>query len=235
MQIAELVLEYLKTLAWPVVVLIIACKVLPHITRLLKRITEEAQEVSAMYKDLTIQAQFTKLATASRAKSGDIDKALERNDVQEARRLAQQSITEADQAMLQGFKQLGELLPVKPSFKDRVALERALHTIASNLSLDDLYKLARSSSDAERAVAAASLCVKLREDTEHVPELINTLHQLLKDTASIVKFYAILASHSLPDDAIDGVLWDQVLDLHLHDPDEGVRRVARQFLEAKEH
>jgi hypothetical protein len=146
-EIAKLVLEYLKVLAWPALIAWLALRYKTHIERLLTRFTDESEEIEAKF--LGLSAKFRKQITD--IAESPVDSSQSRIDISRASALARDQI-----------RVLADVFFSKPH-KRRVEAATEIQELSRLLTLNDIVELASSPIAGERVAAG----IALREHLKH--------------------------------------------------------------------
>jgi hypothetical protein len=124
MDIAQLILEYLKALVWPVVVVFLVIRYHGYVDRFLKRLTEETDEINSSFLGLT--AKFRKEITALSA-SLPTDKESAKVGLQTKLR---EFVRDQFRVLSTGF--------FTKSLSERVRLAKQVAELSVDLSVEDL-------------------------------------------------------------------------------------------------
>jgi hypothetical protein len=216
MEIAALVLEYIKVLIWPLVALILVWRYKQQLDLFVKRLTEETEEISSSLLGLT--AKFRKEVTkVSAGLSGDNQSMKEDLD---------KAVREFAKAQ---FRLLGSTFFNQPlSVRRQVAKEVA--ELSKELSLEDLLEFAQSALPGERVGAGIGLRKRLMVSGELAQDerVSEALARGLLDSNSRVRYRfvdAISENRKL-------VLRfrDELRELAAHDNNKAVRSKAKDAL-----
>jgi hypothetical protein len=217
-EVAQLVLEYLKVLVWPAVAVWVALRYRRHLDRLIERITTETEEVEAKF--LGLSAKFRKQIT--RNAQGTSKTGSTRLD----ERTSQTAVLAAEQVRL-----LADIFFSRP-LTDRQAAAREVQQLAPLLRLEDVFALADSSLPGEHVAAG----IALREHILKTPSLaeqndvIEALKRGLSDPLSRVRYRFVRAAA-----ATQGLLQafrDSLERIAKEDNDAAVRQEAAKVLDA---
>ena len=189
MDIAELVLDYVRALVWPALVLLLLIRFRGGIRNFLDRLAGESQELTAAGFGFEISAKFREqLATLSEQSETANPEELRQSVRQAARSLARD-----------------EFLALTSDFGDmpisaRRQAAQALAEVAESMELEQLLEFADSSIAGQRVGAAIGLRVHLQRDetTRQDERVAAALARLLGDRSSLVRYRAAEAVRALP-------------------------------------
>jgi hypothetical protein len=222
LEVAKLVLECVKALVWPAIVVILLIVYRDYISKLLQRVAEESEEISAF-------GIATKLGTVAKKVSRAAVQASEGDN--EALQVNLREITKdiRDSARY-SFRKISSALYGPPSATRKKAA-REISEIAPALTLDDVLEFAESPLAGERIGAA--IC--LREKIESSPALAENklvekaLGDLLNDVSSQVRYRAVQAVGANLSLLVP--LGDNLLEIAMLDDSKEVRRETKEILE----
>jgi HEAT repeat protein len=188
--VAELILDFVRALVWPALVVFVVFRFRRGIGDFLGRIAGESHEFSASAFGLEVTAKFQE-------KIADLAEQSENADPEELRESLRQTARdfgrEQFQAITANFAEL--------SFPARRGAAESLRVITENIELGDLLEFARSPNSGERTGAAIGLRVHLANSAaaRNTPDVIGVLRDLLRDRSSLVRYRAAEAVRAVPD------------------------------------
>jgi hypothetical protein len=219
MDVAELVLDYVRTLVWPALVLVVLVRFRRGIGDFLQRIAGESQEFSASGFGVGFTAKFQeRLATlAEQAQTADPEE-LRESVTRAARDLGRDQF----QALAADFAEL--------SLAGRRQAVAGLAEVADGMEIGELVEFAGSPITGERVGAAIGLGVHLQrqENLRRDPAVTAALRALLLDRSSLVRYRAAEAARRAPE--IAQRLESELRSLAHADRNKQVREMARRAL-----
>lgn len=221
MDIANLVLEFLKALIWPSILLLIAIRYRRPLDRLITRFCEETEEITS--KSLGITAKFRSavdnLSEISRKLPEDQQEV--RAAIDDTRRdLIQNQIRE----LSKNFFRLG--------FSGRGKTANLIYNLATEVDLDFVLQLSKSESPGERV--ASGVCIKalLTEGDTLIRDerVTDALRAGIQDVYSRVRYRYVKAIVS--QDELISRFQRQLFKIAKSDDNEAVRDLAQTVLDA---
>jgi HEAT repeat protein len=216
---ARLVLEYIQAFIWPVVVVIAVLWVRRPLRRLLERVGQESEEVSASGFGIQFAARFQQT----------IDDLAKESDVVDAPTLRASVKKAAADLSADQFRALApNFFGTSQSAREETA--RAIARLAPGLELDELLSFAISPNTGERVGAAIGLGV-LAESSDGVctdSRVRSTIRQLLDDRNSRVRYRAVKATEACSELTL--ALAPQLRELADEEPNRFVRKHAQRIL-----
>jgi len=173
METAEIVLEYLKALVWPAVVVFLLLRYRSQIDGLLRRLTEEAEEIETKFFGLT--ARFGRDLKAIESLSGD-----------QAKRAIQERVA---RLAIEQVKFITSSFPSQ-SLKRRKRIAREVRALALQISLEEVLELGHSGLTGERVAAGIALGEHLifNPALAESPDVEHTIREGLLDMSSFVRY-----------------------------------------------
>lgn len=217
---AELVLDYIRALIWPVLVVVLAIRFRRGIGEFFRRIAGESQEFSASGFGVGFTAKFQERLATLAEQSETAAPAELKESVQ---RVAKEFNRDQFRALTANFTDL------PPAQRQQVV--RELARLADDMELDQMLEFARSPHAGERVGAAVGLGVLLARsaETANDPRVIAAIQELLADRSSFVRYRAVealLGARTLTSD-----FEDELRRLARTDRNSQVRELARRALE----
>jgi hypothetical protein len=182
--LAELVLDYIRVLIWPALVLLVVVRFRGGIRDFLERIAGESEEVSASGFGIQVSAKFQEKLAALAETSTAVDANDLRKSVREA---AKELDREQFRSLTSMFTRLS------PSQRQQAV--RELERVTAGMTVDELMEFAGSPNPGERVGAAIGLRVNLQRspDLANEPRFIRSVRALLGDESSFVRYRALEA------------------------------------------
>lgn len=214
MYIAKLVLEYLKVLVWPIVVLFVLLHYDEHISKFLKRISEEAEEISTNLFTIKLRERIQELeasippeAKETKAKLKDIERDL----------------------AIQQFIEIAPHFYSEPLIT-RMHLTQMVENLSKSLSLSSILHFANSSERGERVGAGIALKQRILEDpsTAESQDVLDSLRSGIRDRYSRVRFRFIEAIGASAKLSLQ--FEEDLKEIAKDDTSPGVRGAARNTL-----
>lgn len=214
MTTAELILEYVKTLIWPTLIVVALILLRGPIRGLAQRVSDESEEISADAFGIKMSATFRQ-RLQNLAEADDTDAPGLRESVKQA----------ADDLARDQFRALASNF-VSPSVEVRRQTARAVGKLASDLRLDDVLGYARSPSNGERVGGAIALRIHLEDDSSLCADarVRAALAELLDDPRSGVRYRAVEAVQACPE--LASAFVEDLRRLANEDRNRNVRRQA---------
>lgn len=186
----ELILEYLKVLIWPALVVVAVFYLRQPIKRLIERFTRESGEISAAGFGFELTAKF-------RETLEDLAQSPDAADAPELRESVRRAATDLAREQ---FRALASNFYDAPIDVRREAA-RAIARVAAELSLDELLAFAGSPGNGERVGAAIGLRAHMRSSLEVCadPRVRSAIGKLLDDPNSRVRYRAVEAAQACSD------------------------------------
>jgi hypothetical protein len=221
MHIGNLVLEFLKVLIWPSILLFIAIRYRRPLDRLITRFCEETEEITS--KSLGITAKFRRAVD----NLSEISKKLP-DDQQEVRA----AIDDARQDLIQNqIRELSENF-FRLGLSGREKTASLIYNLATEIDLDFVLQLSKSEFPAERV--ASGVCIKALLNEGHTligdERLTDALRAGIQDAYSRVRYRyveAIVSRHELI-----SRFQRQLFKIAKSDDNEAVRDLAQTVLDA---
>ena len=219
MDVAELVLDYLRALIWPALVVVVLVRFRRGISGFLERIAGESQEFSASGFGLGVTAKFQERLENLAEQSKTADPEELRASV---RRTARDFGRDQFQGLAVDFAEL--------SVAGRRHAAAALADVAEGVEVRDLVEFAHSANTGERAGAAIGLGARLQREQEprDDPAVIAALRGLLRDRSSLVRYRAVEAVRGVPQ--LAPTFEGELRSLAQTDRNKQVREIARRAL-----
>jgi HEAT repeat protein len=215
----ELILEYVKVLVWPALVLLGVFYLRTPIKRLIERFTRESGEISAAGFGFELTAKF-------RETLEDLAQSPDAADAPELRESVKQAATDLAREQ---FIALATNFYNAPIDVRREAA-RAIARVAAELSLDELLGFAGSPSNGERVGAAIGLRAHMASSPETCtdPRVGLAVGRLLDDPNSRVRYRAVEAAQACSD--LVRALAPQIRRLADEDANRDVKKRAGSIL-----
>lgn len=216
MDVARLILDYVQTLIWPTLVVVVLVRFGPALWDLLQRVSSGGQlQVGGPGFNVLLDFRETVREIAEEADDPTI---------RESARRAEERLNQ-------------QLLGLASSFYDTPIDERrraaaAMRKQTATLTLDELLELAGSEDPGKRVAAGIGLGERLKrsEEARADARVISVLRRLIKDRAhSRVRYRAAEALRGAPE--LIPQLENELRDLAAHDSNAYVRTMASQALE----
>jgi hypothetical protein len=216
MNIAKLVLEYLKVLIWPAFVLIILFRYRSYLDRFLERFSEETEEFSSKF--LGITAKF-------RRDLEQIKDQLPADDVQ-AKEVLENKLKELAKTQI---KDLSSDF-MNQSLTARKVAANAVESLSKDLSVDDLLELSSSRNAGERVSAGIAFKVQLDQNPQLIEneKVRQAISGGLTDPYSRVRYRYVQAL--LKNREFVSQFHEDLNDIASHDSNGEVRRLARRIV-----
>jgi HEAT repeat protein len=195
MRTAEIVLDYIRVLVWPALIIFVVLRFRGGIGDFVRRIAGESREFSASAFGLGITAKFQEQLANLAEQSETADPEQLRESVKRA----------AHDFGLEQFRALTSNFARLPLDARREAAE-TLAEVTATMGLGDLVEYAYSGNVGERTGAAIGLGVHLETDpaaARRDQKILEALRKLLRDRSSLVKYRAAEAVRIAPDVAPD--------------------------------
>jgi len=182
----KLILEYLKVLAWPAVVIFVLLRYENYISTLLKRISEESEEITSSLGSVKFRRELQEIRDAIPAEAKDL----------------KEKVKGIEQEL--AIQQFIELAPqfFSGPLITRMHLAEIVEDLARSLELSSILHFANSNERGERVAAGIALKqhISANPNTEKLQEVLDALSIGIRDQYSRVRYRyveAIGASKSL--------------------------------------
>jgi len=216
-EVARLVLEYLKVLVWPAVGVWVAIRYRKHLDRLFERITSETEEVEAKFLGLSakFRKQITQIAAAASGTAAGQDET---------------SGTHVATLALEQVRLLADVFFSKP-LQERQAAAREVQQLSPLVPLDAILKLIDSSLPGERVAAGIALREQLLANVALAKDqnVTAAITRGLADPLSRVRFRFVRAAAASP--SLLATLRVPLENLAREDSDAAVREEAVRSLQ----
>jgi polyhydroxyalkanoate synthesis regulator phasin len=176
MEVAKIILEYLKALAWPALVVYLALRYRRHLDALIRRLSEDADEIEAKF--LGLSAKFRRdLKAISNDK--DIAGAQARNAIQSR---VEHLAVEQVRLLARNFS--------AHSLSMRQQIVREVKALAPQISIAQVLTLRNSPSTGERVAAGTILGehVTFNPALAEDPDVMDMTREGLLDPSSFVRY-----------------------------------------------
>jgi len=186
MEIAQIVLEYLKVvlefvsfLAWPAVVLIVLLHYENYISRFLKRVSEETEEISTSLFTLKLRERMQEIGDAIPANE---------KDLKERVKSVEQELA------IQQFIEVAPQFFTEP-LSTRIHLVKIIEDLALSLKLSTILRFASSNQKGERVGAGIALRQHILANADIVKsqDVVDALRLGIRDEYSRVRYRYIEA------------------------------------------
>lgn len=193
MAIAQLVLDYLRALVWPTLLLFALIFLRRHIGDVLSRVSQESEQISAS----AFGVEFTASFKEAREEIQNLARGADSADADQLRR----SVKEAARKLSQDEFRILTANFYGTSLRVRRQAAKELTAVATSLSLEAILDFARSVTPGERVGAAIALRAHLQASPEVSgdPQVRAALHSLLRDRRERVRYRAVEALKDFPD------------------------------------
>jgi hypothetical protein len=217
---AELVLDYIRVLIWPALVIVLAIHFRRGIGDFLGRIAGESQEFSASGFGVGFTAKFQKELETLAEQSETAGATELKESVQ---RVAKEFNRDQFRALTANFTDL--------STAQRQQVVRELARLTQSMELGEILGFAHSPSAGERAGAAVGLGVLLERSAEAADDqtVIEAIQRLLADRSSFVRYRAVEALLGSP--TLTSHFESELRRLARTERNNQVRALARRALE----
>jgi hypothetical protein len=220
MEIAEIILEYIKAFIWPCLILFIAIRYRKSFDRLIERLCEETEEISS--SSLGITAKFSKVAD-------DISKISK--ELPADQQQAKEALIDTRKEILQN--QLRELSKdfLALGIRGRQRTARNVYDLATEVDLDFILSLSASESPGERV--ASGICLEAHLNINDTllsnDKISQAIRKGLKDAYSRVRYRYVHAITSR--DELISRYQNELRKISLKDSNDAVRELARRCLD----
>ena len=189
MDYAELVLDYIRALVWPALVVFVAIRFRGAIGEFLRRIAGESQEISISGFGLGVTAKLQQKLETLAEQSETAAPAELKESVQ---RVVKEFNSDQFQALTANFTDL--------SPAERQVCVRELARLSENMELEEMLAYVQSPQTGERVGAAVGLAVMLEQaaDAADDPRVLAAIQRLLSDRSSFVRYRAVEALLGTP-------------------------------------
>lgn len=175
----KLTLEYVRVLAWPTVVIFILLRYENYISTLLKRISEESEEITSSLLNVKFRKELQQLRDAIPADAKDL----------------KEKVKDIEQELaIQQFIELAPQFFSEPPIT-RMHLAEIVEDLARSLELSSILHFANSNQRGERVAAGIALKqhILANPNTEKMREVLDALRLGIRDQYSRVRFRYIEA------------------------------------------
>jgi hypothetical protein len=216
---AELVLDYVQTLIWPLLALFAVIYLRQPIKRFFDRLSSESDEITAAGPGFSIAAKF-------REKVNDIVESSEAADSPDLRQSLQRAAADLARDEFRAYAASFYGAPLEA----RQQAAKEIRRISAILPLDELLTFAGSPVPGERVAAGIGLGVHMQSSPAACtdPRVGTALGLLLDDAQSRVRYRAVEATRACPE--IRDALEQQLRAVAQDDPNADVRKAARRTL-----
>jgi HEAT repeat protein len=186
---AELVLDYIRALVWPALVVFVAIRFRGAIGEFLRRIAGESQEISVSGFGLGITATLQQRLETLAEQSETAAPAELKESVQ---RVVKEFNRDQFHALTGNFTDLSQA--------ERHIAVRELARLSESMELEEMLTYVQSPQTGERVAAAIGLGVLLKQaaDAADDPGVLTAIQRLLSDPSSFVRYRAVEALLSMP-------------------------------------
>jgi len=224
---AELVLDYLRVLIWPALVVVLAIHFRRGIGDFLGRIAGESEEFSASGFGVGFRAKFQKQLETLAEQSETLAEQSETAEATELKESVQRVAREFNRDQFRALT--ANFTDLSPA--ERQQAVRELARLTQSMELGEILGFAHSPHVGERAGAAVGLGGLLERSAEAADDqtVIAAIQRLLADRSSFVRYRAVEALLNSP--ALTSHFESELHSLAQTERNSQVRALARRALE----
>jgi hypothetical protein len=234
-EVAKLILEYIKVLVWPAVALYVTLRYRRYFERFLDRFSSEATEVEAKFLGVSARL-FQQISNgqvpekSANPAAGDATSA-QPSSVQMPADTSTSQASPATVVALDQVRVLADIFFSKP-FKDRQAAAHEVQQYARLLRLSDILALATSPLPGERVAGGIAIREYLRSNkfANRSPEILSAIANGLRDPLGRVRYRFVRAAAEAPE--VMANLRDHLEAIAASDGDAEVKKEAARVLGA---